>query len=138
MQPLTISGTKKRETTSPARSGRFLERALLFSFVVHGIAMLAMVLLLLPGMPGGPNDSMARMAYVAAHPWLWRLGWFPWQLTALSDVLIALALVATRWIPRLPAVLTLLITLLAIIPDQAGQAIWVTRGVALAQMGNAA
>jgi ABC-type methionine transport system permease subunit len=61
------------------------------------------------------------------------MGWFPWQLTAASDLLLAIALVATPWIPRLPAVLTLLITIAAIVPDQTGQALWITRGVTLAR-----
>src|SRR5438034_3932625 len=75
------------------RSARLLERALLFSFVIHGVAMLSMAFLLLPGMPGGGTaDDVARMRHVAAHPWLWRLGWFPWQLTALSDLLIGIGL----------------------------------------------
>ncbi len=120
-----------------ATAGRWLERSLLFCFVIHGVAMLAMAALLLPGVPGGPNGGAARMAYVAAHPWLWRLGWLPWQLTALADLLVALALVRTRWIPRVPAILTLIVTLAAIIPDQTGQALWITQGVTLARTGDA-
>jgi hypothetical protein len=54
--------------------------------------MLTMLFFLLPGLPGGPNGSAARMNYVASAPRLWRLGWFPWQFTALSDLLISLAL----------------------------------------------
>jgi hypothetical protein len=115
----------------PARS---LVAALLFTFLCHGAAMLGMVLLLLPGMPGGGvDDVMQRAAYVAAHPWRWRLGWFGWQLTALSDVLLGIALVKTRWIPRVPSVVTLLVTLAAVVPDQGGQALWVTKGVDLAR-----
>ncbi len=111
-----------------------LERALLFSFAMHGLGMLAMVLLLLPGMPGGGTaDDLARVHYIAEHPWLWRLGWLPWQLTALSDLLIGIALVRSPCVPRLPAVLTLLITIAAILPDQLGQALWITRGITLAQ-----
>src|SRR5947209_9582327 len=86
----------------------FLERTLLFSFVIHGVAMLSMVLLLLAGMPGGPHNGAARIAYIASYPWLWRLGRFTWQLTAFSDLLIAFALLRTKWIPRVPAVLTLI------------------------------
>jgi Uncharacterized conserved protein (COG2071) len=120
-----------------ARSGRWLERALLAAFVVHGLAMLSMAALLLPGIPGGlRSDVAARMAYIAAHPWLWRLGWLPWQLTALGDLLLALALLRTPWIPRLPAWLALLVTLCAIIPDQTGQILWDTVGVALAARGD--
>ncbi len=92
-----------------ARSGRWLARALIVCFIAHGLAMLSMAALLLPGTPGGlHSDVAARMAYVAAHPWLWRLGWLPWQLTALSDLLLAWALLRTSWIPRLPAWLALL------------------------------
>ena len=108
--------------------------ALAFTFLCHGAAMLGMVLLLLPGMPGGGVDDVAaRAAYVAGHPWSWRVGWLGWQLTALSDVLLGVALVRTRWIPRVPAILTLLVTLAAVVPDQGGQALWVTIGVDLAR-----
>jgi hypothetical protein len=133
-----------RATTIPVRAATrptaavWLERALLFAFVAHGLAMLAMALLLLPGVPGGPNGPAARMAYVAAHPWLWRLGWLPWQLTALADLALAVALVATAWVPRPPALLTLLVTLAALVPDQLGQALWISRGVALARAGDLA
>ncbi|MGE5333177.1 MAG: DUF2071 domain-containing protein [Nitrososphaerota archaeon] len=122
-----------------ARSGRWLARALIAVFIVHGLAMLSMAALLLPGTPGGLNsDVAARMAYVAAHPWLWRLGWLPWQVTALADLLLAWALLRTPWIARFPAWLALFVTLCAIIPDQAGQLLWGTAGVALAAQGNVA
>lgn len=118
---------------------RALERALLLSFVLHGLAMLSMAVLLLPGQPGGPTPDLAgRMAYVAADAWRWRLGWLPWQLTALSDLLIGLALVRTPGIPRRPAWLTLGVTVLAVLPDQIGQWLWVTQGMALAQGGSPA
>jgi hypothetical protein len=108
--------------------------ALGFTFLCHGAAMLGMVLFLLPGMPGGGvEDVAARAAYVAGHPWRWRLGWLGWQLTALSDLLLGVALVRTRWIPRVPAWLTLLVTLAALAPDQGGQLLWVTGGVDLAR-----
>lgn len=119
------------EARQPAR---FLVAALGFTFLCHGAAMLGMVLFLLPGTPGGGvEDPAARAAYVAGHPGLWRLGWLGWQLTALSDVLLGVALVKTRWIPRGPALVTLLVTLAAVVPDQGGQALWVTRGVDLAR-----
>ncbi len=111
-----------------------LERALLFTFVMHGLGMLSMALVLLPGMPGGGTvtDSV-RIGYIAAHPWLWRLGWLPWQLTALSDLLLAVALLRTPAVPKLASVLTALVTVAAIIPDQLGQACWITRGIELAK-----
>lgn len=126
-------------TVADARSGRWLERALIGVFLAHGLAMLSMAALLLPGIPGGLHADVAtRMAYVAAHPWLWRLGWLPWQLTALANLLLAWALLSTRWIPPFPAGLALLATLCAIIPDQGGQALWDTVGVSLATRGNLA
>ena len=122
-----------------ARSGRWLARALIAVFIVHGFAMLSMAALLLPGTPGGTQSAVAaRMAYVAAHPWLWRLGWLPWGLTALANLLLALALLRTPWIARLPAWLALLATVCAIIPDQSGQLLWDTVGVSLAAQGNLA
>jgi hypothetical protein len=111
-----------------------LERALLFTFVAHGVGMLGMVLLQLPGMPGGPQPQLAaRAAYVATHPWLWRVGWLGWQVTALSDLLLAIALVITPWIRKPPALLTLAFTLFAVVPDQYGQFRWTWYGVRLAQ-----
>jgi hypothetical protein len=111
----------------------------LVTVVLHGVAMLSMALLLLPGIPGGPNaDVAARMAYVAQQPWLWRLGWLPWQLTALSDLLLGIALLSTRWVPRLPSILAIVVTLAGLVPDQWGQINWITRGIALAQAGDIA
>src|SRR5439155_16679685 len=110
-----------------------LERALLATFALHGLAMLAMVGLLLPGMPGGGGlDEAARIHYLAFHPWLWRLGWLPWQLTALSDLYLAVALLRTPGIPRRASLFTLVATVAGVIPDQAGQLAWITKGLALA------
>ena len=114
-------------------AARFLERALLITILAHAAAMLGMALLLLPGMPGGGNPDAARVAYIAAHPWLWRLGWLPWHVTALSDLALALALLRTAWIPRLPAALVMLTTLAAVLIEQPGELRWVTQGVSLAQ-----
>ncbi|MEO7329590.1 MAG: DUF2071 domain-containing protein, partial [Minicystis sp.] len=110
-----------------------LEAALLACFAVHVAAMLSMGVLLLPTMPGGSAASdLARVTTIAAHPWLFRLGWAPWHLAAIIDLALAIALLRARWIPRLPAILTLLVTLAAIVPDQGSQILWVTRGVTLA------
>ncbi len=112
---------------------RSLERALLFNFAIHGIALVAMAALLLPALPGGSAALDAdRIATIAAHPWRFRIGWFPWQLCAVADVWLAIALVRTPWMPRLPAVVVLVLTLAAVVPDQYAQAVWVTHGVALA------
>jgi len=113
---------------------RLLEHALLFTFVVHALAMLSMALLLLPAMPGGGTpDDMSRIRLLAEQPWRWRLGWSAWGLTALSDLLLALALLKTPWIPRGPALLGAIVTAAAVVPDQYGQLRWMTAGVALAR-----
>ncbi|HLJ54215.1 MAG TPA: hypothetical protein VKT77_04195 [Chthonomonadaceae bacterium] len=118
----------------PILAARLLETALVLTFLAHGLGMLSLAALLLPGLPGGSSaDVGVRAAYIAGHPWLWRLGWLPWQMTAASDILLAVALVRTPWIPRAPAYLTLLLTCIAILPDQIGQAIWITHGVRTAQ-----
>jgi Uncharacterized conserved protein (COG2071) len=116
------------------RSARFLEQALLANIVVHAVAMVTMGLVLMAALPGGPTqDHAVRVAFIAEHPWLWRLGWLPWHLSALCDLVMGVALVMTRWVPRLPAVLTLLVTLCAVVPEQTGEISWVSRGVVLAQ-----
>src|SRR4051812_27382082 len=110
-----------------------LERALLFTFVAHAAGMIAMAAFLLPGMPGGPSvDVAVRAAYVASHPWLWRLGWLGWQVTALSDLLLAIALLVTPWVRKHAALATLALTIAALAPDQFGQFRWTWAGVALA------
>ena len=43
--------------------------------------------------------------------------WLPWQLTAVSDLLLAVAL-RTPWIPRFAAWAVLVLTIAAVIPDQ--------------------
>jgi hypothetical protein len=117
----------------PRLAARLLEQLLLVNLGVHALALVGTALFLLPGMPGGSSAEDAdRVAYLAAHPWLWRLGWLPWQVTALVDLLTGMALWRTSWVPRLPAALALAFTLLAVLPDQAGQARWVTHGLDLA------
>ncbi len=114
----------------PPRRERLLEQALVFTFVMHALAMLAMATLLLPTMPGGGvQDDALRIAAIAAHPWRFRLGWLPWQLTAVSDVLLGIGLLRARWVPRGPAVAAFVLTALAVLPDQAAQLVWITRGV---------
>ncbi len=121
-------------STSRPHAARFLEQVLLANVLIHALAILSMALVLLPALPGGTtSDDAVRVAFIAEHPWLWRLGWLPWHLCALIDLLTGVALVATRWVPRLPALLTLAVTLCAVIPEQTGELSWVTRGVELAQ-----
>lgn len=113
---------------------RSLERALLFSFAIHGAALLGMALFLLPALPGGGDFTDAeRIAYIAEHPWRFRLGWLPWQLCAVGDLWLAIAMVRVAWIPRVPAIIVLVLTIAAVVPDQYAQAVWITRGVELAQ-----
>lgn len=114
----------------PPRRERLLEGALLFTFVMHGLAMLGMVGLLLPMMPGGGTVSDGeRIAAIAAHPWRFRLGWLPWQLTAVSDIVLGIALLRARWVPRGPAIVAFFFTIAAVLPDQAAQIAWTTVGI---------
>ena len=116
------------------RAPEALAPALIFTFVAHAAAMLGMVACLLPGMPGGTaSTAAARINYVADHAMLWHLGWFGWQLTALSDLLLSIALLRTRWISKPAAAATLVVTIAAILPDQIGQALWSFHGPAMAR-----
>src|SRR5277367_4882516 len=111
-----------------------LERALLFTLIMHGLAMISMVLFLLPGLPGGSNaDDAQRIAYIAHQPWCWRLGWLPWQVTALSNLWLCYALARTAWISRPLAYSSLLLSLVAVYFEQPGEFWWITKGVELAQ-----
>ena len=95
--------------------------------------MLSMLIFLLPGMPGGTADLGHRVTYVANHVIQWKIGWFPWQMTALSDLVLAIALVRTDWIPKRPAIASLAFTLLALIVEQPYEYRWVTAGVDIAK-----
>ncbi len=117
----------------PRLAARFLEQILLINLGVHMVALVCTPFLLLPGMPGGSSTGVVgRVNHLAEHPWLWRMGWLPWQAAALVNVLTALALWRTSWVPRRPAAAVLLFTLLAVVPDQFGQVRWMTRGLDLA------
>jgi len=113
---------------------RALFWALAINFVVHGLALLSMVALLLPALPGGTAHSDAeRVIAIAEHPWRFRIGWMPWQLCAAADLWMAIAMVRVPTFPRVAKWLVLILTVLAVIPDQWGQALWITRGVELAR-----
>ena len=105
---------------------RLLMAAVSFSIGIHALALLAMACVLGPGL----DVSVAvadRAEYVYRHALLWRLGWLTWQLTALSDLLLSVALVhyltgvtsenntasGRGW-----AVAALVATGLAIVPEQ--------------------
>ena len=104
---------------------RFLHRSLLFCLVVHLLAMLSMATVLAPAM-NMATETASRATWVANHPWMWRLGWLPWQGCALGDLLVSFALVWWAWshptrrrfVTRLWATLALVLTISAIIPEQ--------------------
>lgn len=108
---------------------RFLQRALLFCLVVHGLAMLSMATVLAPAMDM-TVDVASRAGWVAEHPWSWRLGWLPWQGCALSDLLVSGGLVWWAWARsgthrnavRGLAVAALVCTVSAVIPEQFAEA----------------
>ena len=112
---------------------RFLVYALVFTILCHGAAMLSMLAFLLPGLPTGATDLPQRIAYISEHALLWKLGWFPWQMTALSDLILAVALVRTKWVPRLPAVGSLILTMVAVSIEQPAEFRWVTSGIEVAK-----
>jgi hypothetical protein len=113
---------------------RALFWALAINFVAHGLALLSMVALLLPTLPGGTAHSDAeRVMTIAEHPWRFRLGWFPWQVCAVADLWMAITMVRVPAFPRVARWLVLVFTIAAVIPDQWGQAMWITRGVELAR-----
>ena len=112
---------------------RALLAAMVFSWVIHGVALLAMITVLDPGV--NMQATVAERArYVAAHPERWRLGWLTWQLTAVSDALVSATLVAAAWrsSARRWAIFGLISTVLAILPDQIGEYLMVTSQVGLA------
>ena len=117
---------------------RSLLGAVAFTFAAHGLAMLLMAALLMPMLPGGggAGSDADRVARIAAAPLVYRLGWFGWQLTAASDVVLGVALhLATKDGPaRRAGILQLVFVGLAVIPDQLAQFRLVTRGVELAQL----
>lgn len=56
---------------------------------VHVCAILAMLLVLLNGLP--PGDLIARRAFVATHQLPWGIGWSLWALATLTLILFMLA-----------------------------------------------
>ena len=116
------------------RASRFLEQTLLLSLLLHLAAMASMALVIIQGVPGGgATDDLARVTFVAEHPLRWQLGWIPWQLCTIIDIVTGLALVWTRWVPRIPALLTLAVTCAGAVIEQRGEIPWVTTGAHRAQ-----
>ena len=112
---------------------RLLAFGLFFTLFAHGAAVVLMGLVLAPMLPGGGlADDMTRAAMVAQKPILYRVGWAGWQITALSDVVLGVALLRARFVPRLPAVVAFVCVLVAVVPDQWAQVLLVLRGPELA------
>ncbi|MBX9669947.1 MAG: hypothetical protein K2X93_20155 [Candidatus Obscuribacterales bacterium] len=84
----------------------------------------SMVTCLMPAMPGSFLSDTERVTWIAEHPWQWHLGWIPWHLAALSDLVLAFALVKTSWIPKLPSLFVLVMTVLAVCVEQPNEIIW--------------
>jgi hypothetical protein len=120
--------------SSTNRSERFLEGALFFALLIHFVATVSMGLVLLPAMPGAIFSDLERVRYIAEHPLLWHLGWLPWHLCALSDFVLAIAMLRTPWIPRIPAIATLVFTTLAVAVEQPAELRWNLEGVSVAQL----
>ncbi len=112
-------------TSQERQRYQWLIWALAFFLVVHLVALGTMALMVQPGFDVA-LPATDRAAYVARHPWIWRLGWLPWQLSALSDVFISVTLIlwlrtrsnrlALKW-----ALAGLAFNLAASIPEQVGE-----------------
>ncbi len=117
-----------------SQAARFLELSLVLTSVVHVIAMFSMALLLMPALPGATTANAARLEYIAGNPGLWHLGWLPWHVCAISDLLLAIALVKTNWVQKLPATITLILTILAVAIGQPAELMWNIHGSELARI----
>jgi hypothetical protein len=110
-----------------------LERAAVANLLVHLLAMGTMGLWLARFLPGGGVSDAERVARIAAQPWAFRAGWWPWHLCALINLAFAVALLRTPWVSRGAAWLAAGLACVAVIPDQGGQWWWITAGVELAR-----
>lgn len=116
-----MPGLSETNAFADSRHYRRLLAAMAFFLVVHALALVAMGAILMRGIgPAGDVASFERAHFIAANPWLWRLGWLPWQLCALSDLLVCVLLMDwTRvrggfgW-----ACVSLVLVLAAAIPEQ--------------------
>lgn len=129
-----IHDTKKREELSLYRA---LMTSLLFTIVAHALGLLSMATILRPGVADNFN-TLEQAQYIAEYPNLWRLGWLPWNLSALGNIIFGVFLIAwTRSRPNktgwILASLALFLTICAVIPDQYGEFLLDTELVKLAQ-----
>ena len=111
-----------------------LQTAVLCCLAIHVLAPVGMLLWVMPGFDLGGSAAEHRAAYIASSSWAWRLGWAPWQLCALSDLWVSVAVV--RWVAARPARdglrwawFGVLATVAAVIPDQWGEWTLVTQHV---------
>jgi hypothetical protein len=117
----------------PQKQARYrLEVAYVLALCTHGLGLVTMALLVVPGMPGGLVPPLERARYVASHPWLWKLGWLPWQLSAVADLGLAWAWWGMRTLPTWLRALVVLLTVAGVLPDQYGQLMWTTHASAVA------
>ncbi len=121
---------------------RWVAFGLAFFVVTHVLGMLTMATLLRPGMDAFVFEAGERMRYVAEHPWAWRLGWMPWQASALSDLVLGVAL--ARWLAGRPgragfgwALFGLAMWVASAMPEQWAEAMLVSAFVDRAQAGEA-
>jgi Uncharacterized conserved protein (COG2071) len=107
------------------RADRAIEVALLLTLPIHVFALVTMAALLLSAMPGpGLPTPELRLAYIAAHPLRWHIGWFPWHLCALSDLGLSAALLTARWIPKRASIITFAVTVVAFVIEQYYEILW--------------
>jgi hypothetical protein len=116
---------------------RWCVKALLICLLVRLVGLVSMATLLAPGLDFSATP-IERAVSVSQHPWLWRLGWLPWQMTAVWDVLLSLALAwylfRVKGRPGLAwAVGSVVAASLAFVPDQWAQYVCVTSFVSFAQ-----
>lgn len=128
-------------SASDAAPGAGLRRLFLvacgLAFVAHALACAAMVTVLAPGVDLHAAAA-ARAAHVAGHAGAWRLGWLPWHACAASNVAVSALLVvlASKQGGRRglgAALAALLVTLVAVVPDQWGELVYDTSFVDLAR-----
>lgn len=129
-----IKDPQKREEISLYRA---LMASLLFTIIAHALGLLSMATILRPGVADNFN-TLEQAQYIAEYPNLWRLGWLPWNLSALGNLIFGIVLIAwTRSRPNktgwVLASLAFFLTICAVIPDQYGEFLLDTELVDLAQ-----
>jgi hypothetical protein len=132
-----------RDAVEVSKARRFVVLGVAFFVITHVVALGAMAIVLRPGMDPSAFGIEERMAFVASSAFAWRLGWLPWQLSALSDLAVCAALwrwaavakndAATRW-----ALAAVVLDLVSAIPEQWAEAMLVTSFVTDASAGDAA